>query len=245
MSFSSLSLNQSLLNQLPTTVTSPSKIQQLAIPSILQGDDLIALAQTGSGKTLAYLLPLLHKHLENLNDAKGDLQTQDSLPCPHTLIIVPTRELGTQVYSSLLSLSKPLSIPVALLSGAIHHTEQQLQLTHQPQIIVATPGRLLDQINNNKIATQTIKNVVLDEGDRLLEMGFFPDIQKIIATLPEQRQTLLFSATFAPQLKQFTQSIFTYTPKKIEVLVQQQQPAITEQCYLVNKGNQPLQSNVI
>ncbi|UJF19735.1 DEAD/DEAH box helicase [Vibrio sp. SS-MA-C1-2] len=233
MSFSSLSLNTTLTTQLPATLTKTTPIQQQAIPAILKGDDLIALAQTGSGKTFAYLLPILNRLLSHNTNAESVKDIQ-------AIIIVPTRELASQVSGSLLSLIQSLNITSAILSGGIPLTEQQQQLDSQPQIIVATPGRLLDLLNNEIISVDTVNCLVLDEADRLLEMGFLPDIEKIIHSLPNQRQTLLFSATFAEPLQKLTKQIFTKTPTRIELANQiELKPEINETCYLVNKGSKP------
>ncbi|WP_158144351.1 DEAD/DEAH box helicase [Vibrio metschnikovii] len=224
MTFSELNLASSLLSALPAELHTPTTIQQLAIPVILSGRDLLALAQTGSGKTFAYGLPLLQK-------------TLPMTPHIQTLIIVPTRELATQVSQALGLIAKPMNIDVCPLCGGVDQQWQQDQLAQNPQLIVATPGRLLDLIEQQIINLSSLQHLVLDEADRLLEMGFWPDVQRIMAHLPAKKQTLLFSATLLPELEEKALQPLNDPIKISANLPNQTVPEIDEQLYLVNKGS--------
>lgn len=224
MTFSELNLASSLLSALSAELHTPTTIQQLAIPMILSGRDLLALAQTGSGKTFAYGLPLLQK-------------TLPMTPHIQTLVIVPTRELATQVSQALGLIAKPMNIDVCPLCGGVDQQWQQDQLAQNPQFIVATPGRLLDLIQQQLVNLSSLKHLVLDEADRLLEMGFWPDVQRIISHLPAKKQTLLFSATLLPELEEKALQPLN-DPIKISANPPNQTvPEIEEQLYLVNKGS--------
>ncbi|WP_187985436.1 DEAD/DEAH box helicase [Vibrio metschnikovii] len=224
MTFSELNLASSLLSALPAELHTPTTIQQLAIPVILSGRDLLALAQTGSGKTFAYGLPLLQK-------------TLPMTPHIQTLIIVPTRELATQVSQALGLIAKPMNIDVCPLCGGVDQQWQQDQLAQNPQLIVATPGRLLDLIEQQIINLSSLQHLVLDEADRLLEMGFWPDVQRIMTHLPAKKQTLLFSATLLPELEEKALQPLNDPIKISANLPNQTVPEIDEQLYLVNKGS--------
>lgn len=224
MTFSELNLASSLLSALPAELHTPTTIQQLAIPVILSGRDLLALAQTGSGKTFAYGLPLLQK-------------TLPMTPHIQTLIIVPTRELSTQVSQALGLIAKPMHIDVCPVCGGVDQQWQQDQLAQNPQLIVTTPGRLLALIEQQIINLSSLQHLVLDEADRLLEMGFWPDVQRIMAHLPAKKQTLLFSATLLPELEEKALQPLN-DPIKISANPPNQTvPEIEEQLYLVNKGS--------
>ena len=224
MTFSELNLDSSLLGALPAELQTPTTIQQLAIPVILSGRDLLALAQTGSGKTFAYGLPLLQK-------------TPPTTAYIQTLIIVPTRELASQVSQQLSLVATPMNIDVCALCGGVDQQSQQERLIQNPQIIVATPGRLLDLIEQQIINLSSLQYLVLDEADRLLEMGFWPDVQRIINHLPTQKQTLLFSATLLPDLEEKALQPLKEPIKISASLPNQTVPEIDEQLYLVNKGS--------
>jgi len=228
MTFKQLNLSPALLNALPTSITKPTDIQSLAIPDALAGHDILALAQTGSGKTLAFALPMLHLVQSHNQHAQA-------------LVIVPTRELAQQVTQAFTDIAAPLAIKVAMLCGGVSQASQEKQINDGAQVIVATPGRLLDLLTQQLLNTDHIKTLVLDEADRLLDMGFWPDIERIVAFLPsepaKQRQTLLFSATLAPKLERLAHRLLT-NPKRIEAHVANSVVStIEEQLYLVNKGS--------
>lgn len=224
MTFSELNLSPLLLAVLPEHLQTPTKIQQLAIPAIQTNQDVLALAQTGSGKTLAYGLPLL---------AKVELNTLEI----QSVVIVPTRELAIQVSQELASIAKQIGIGLCTLYGGVPQEQQLAQLAKLPHWIVATPGRLLDLLKQDLITPESVKHLVLDEADRLLEMGFWPDIQRLLQYFPQQKQTLLFSATLATELENVALKVLN-SPLKIEAnQANHVVDEIEEQLYLVNKGS--------
>ncbi|WP_144210472.1 DEAD/DEAH box helicase [Shewanella donghaensis] len=226
MSFLNLNLNKTILSVLPDHLKTATKIQTLAIPAILSGKDVLALAQTGSGKTYAFGLPLL----QSIDGKKtSDVQA---------LIITPTRELAKQVFQTLNELAKPLAIRMQLLSGGIDVDEQINELTAQPQVIVATPARLVEFLKQGHVTLAALKLLVLDEADRLLDTGFWADIDRIAQQTPSNKQTLLFSATFDDTITKRVESILkadlvTVEADKGNSVVEK----VEEQLYLVNKGS--------
>ncbi|WP_423681681.1 DEAD/DEAH box helicase [Undibacterium sp. WLHG33] len=194
MSFSSLGLTASLLSALrDRSYTEATAVQAAAIPVILQGKDVIAEAQTGSGKTIAFCAPLL----QNL------VLTAARPRAVQVLILVPTRELAAQVGTTLSSLCKSAApaAKLAVVFGGVSINPQMLHLRGGADIVIATPGRLLDLIDHNALSLARVNTLVLDEADRLLELGFADELNRIVAMLPAQRQNLLFSATFAPEVE--------------------------------------------
>ena len=195
MNFSDLSLTPALQH----TVTdmglyAPTPIQAQAIPAALQGRDLWATAPTGSGKTLAFALPLVQQHVLNPR------QTNFRRPI-RSLLLVPTRELAVQVGGVLTQLAYPLNLKVAVVFGGVSINPQMMDLRGGADILVATPGRLLDLVDHNAVSLSDVQHLVLDEADRLLDLGFAEELQRVLALLPAKRQTLLFSATFAPEVE--------------------------------------------
>lgn len=248
MTFKQLNLSPALLNALPKSITKPTDIQLLAIPDALAGQDILALAQTGSGKTLAFGLPVLQQIEQSIGKSTDKKNVQ-------ALVIVPTRELAQQVSEAFIQIATPLNINIAMLSGGVSQASQEQQINDGAQIIVATPGRLLDLLKQELFNTSEIKTLVLDEADRLLDMGFWPDIERIVTFLPAKlsnepsaslafpletgkpRQTLLFSATLAPKLERLAHRLLT-NPKRIEAHVANSVVStVEEQLYLVNKGS--------
>ena len=225
MTFSQLGLEPSIVKAMPSLLISPTKIQQLAIPVALKGQDILALAQTGSGKTLAFGLPIIQS---SSHQAQG----------LSSLVIVPTRELATQVSEALSSISDKLNHGVVTLCGGVDQTAQLAQLKHGAKIVVATPGRLLDLLNQQLLRVDGLNTLVLDEADRLLDMGFLPDIEKIVTYLPtKNRQTMMFSATLEPKLEKLANRLL-HQPQKIETgAVNSVVETVNEQLYLVNKGS--------
>ncbi|MEM6191863.1 DEAD/DEAH box helicase [Shewanella scandinavica] len=239
LTFAELGLNSALLEVLPASLKHPTKVQQLAIPAILAGRDLLALAQTGSGKTLAFGLPLLQ---QLLLQQQTQLQGTKSVPPPNALalVLVPTRELALQVTEALQTVAGQLSTPlnIQLLCGGVALEDQLVELTAKPQVLVATPGRLLDLCKQSHISLDSIKHLVLDEADRLLEMGFWPDVQKLMAFMPKLKQTSLFSATLPEALDTLTEKLLVNEPLRVEAhKVNSVAGEIEEQLYLVNKGS--------
>ena len=241
MPFHSLNLSPELVNTLPKAINKPTDVQSLSIPLILKGGDLLAIAQTGSGKTLAYGLPILDRVLSEITlQQQGNELAQPSLS---TLIIVPTRELATQVHNELtrvthaLAKSSNIIIRSVLLCGGVDKESQLAQLQNHSHITVATPGRLLDIIQSHELGLNQIKRVVLDEADRLLDMGFWPDIQSIVNLLPSPRQTMMFSATLAKELEERLNAQLNQ-PSRVEAnTANQVVDKIDEKLFLINKGS--------
>ncbi len=172
-------------------LVTPTPIQERAIPALLQGRDIIGTAQTGTGKTAAFVLPIL-QHL---------LQHPEEMGRTRALIITPTRELAEQINTTVRTLSKGTPIRSATVYGGVGMIPQERALRAGVEIIVACPGRLLDHIGRGIAALGGVRMLVLDEADRMLDMGFLPDVRRILQQLPTERQTMLFSATFAPELQ--------------------------------------------
>ena len=188
----------------------PTAIQAAAIPAILQGRDLVGSAQTGSGKTAAFALPLLNKLASTpAGGARRPLRG---------LVLVPTRELAAQVGEAIVGLAKylPRRIKVAVVFGGVSINPQMMNLRGGADIVVATPGRLIDLFERNALALDAIAILVLDEADRLLDLGFGEELGRILALLPAQRQNLFFSATFPPAIETLAASMLT-NPLRVEV----------------------------
>ena len=201
----------------------PTEIQSQLLPEAVSGFDIIGSAPTGSGKTVAYLLPIL----------QGLLATHAKKLWPKALILVPTRELGNQVRKVVESLSEFTSLNSTVLIGGVHESLQQKWLAENPEIVVATPGRLLDMLEKNELDVLNVEYLVVDEADRMLDMGFIMDVAGIIGMLPAERQTMLFSATMEnSQVLDFANSILD-EPVRVEVGTARTIPPIISQvCYL-------------
>ncbi|CAI2338544.1 DEAD/DEAH box helicase [Vibrio parahaemolyticus] len=222
MPFSTLSLSSELIHALSKDFKKPTDIQALAIPELLAGQDLLALANTGSGKTLAYGLPLLEKLSVN--------------PEQKALILVPTRELAMQVSEAINQVGQVLELNAVCLCGGVDKEQQQQALATNPHILVATTGRLVD-LANNGLDLSNVHYLVLDEADRLLEMGFWPDVQNIAGLISNQRQTAMFSATFSDELKGKAK-LLMQAPKQVAAHQENStNQDIVETLYLVNKGS--------
>ena len=207
--------------------TAPTEIQTAAIPAILQGRDVLGSAQTGSGKTAAFSLPML-QHI-----ALAALQSPRRT---HSLIIVPTRELAVQVGNAINSFAKflPQRVKVAVVFGGVSVNPQMMHLRGGADIVVATPGRLLDLIDSNAVGVGQVNTLVLDEADRLLDMGFGDELGRIVALLPRKRQNLFFSATFPPAIEALANSMLT-DPLRVEVIAAPKQAAdITQRAIAVD-----------
>ncbi|MCX5581013.1 DEAD/DEAH box helicase [Kaistia terrae] len=189
-------------------ITTPTPIQAQAIPALLEGRDMLGIAQTGTGKTAAFGLPLL-QHLSRRADG---LQPKSA----RSLILAPTRELAIQIDSELRKFSKFLGIRHALVFGGVGHQPQIRALEKGVDILVATPGRLLDHLQARVVRLDQVSHLVLDEADRMLDMGFVRDVMKIVALLPEQRQSLLFSATMPAEVATLSRKILK-DPIRVEV----------------------------
>ena len=207
MNFSELGLSAKTLEAITAAgYSTPTPIQAEAIPPALQRRDVMGLAQTGSGKTAAFVLPMLSL-LE-----KGRARAR----MPRTLILEPTRELADQVREAFETLGKMHNLSVALLIGGVAFEPQALKIDRGADVVIATPGRLMDHFERGKLLLNGIDMLVIDEADRMLDMGFIPDIEKICKLLPFTRQTLFFSATMPPEIQRLT-SQFLHNPVRVEV----------------------------
>lgn len=207
MSFSSLGLSEQLVRATADQgYETPSPIQQQAIPAVLSGKDVMAAAQTGTGKTAGFTLPLLQRLAENPRTGKG----------PRALILTPTRELAAQVHDSVNLYSKYVPTKAAVVFGGVKINPQMMKLRKGLDVLVATPGRLMDLYQQNAVRFNEVEILVLDEADRMLDMGFIRDIRKILALLPAKRQNLLFSATFSSEIRTLAQGLLD-NPVQVEV----------------------------
>ena len=220
--FAALGLSPKILQAIEEAgYDTPTPIQAKAIPQIILGGDVTGIAQTGTGKTAAFVLPMIHR-LE-----RGRARAR----MPRTLILAPTRELAAQVAENFEKYGKNLKLEMALLIGGVSFKDQEQKLMRGVDVLIATPGRLIDQFERGKILLTGVEVLVIDEADRMLDMGFIPDIEKICALLPPRRQTLLFSATMPPEINKLAQR-FQKDPMKVEV-ARQAQTAETITQYVV------------
>jgi superfamily II DNA/RNA helicase len=211
-SFSNLSLAEPLARAVAEMgYETMTPIQEQAIPVVLQGKDVMGAAQTGTGKTAAFSLPLLQRMLKHENASTS--------PARHpvrALVLLPTRELAVQVAEQVKLYAKHTNLRSAVVFGGMDMKPQTLELKQGVEVLVATPGRLLDHIEAKNTVLNQVEYVVLDEADRMLDIGFLPDLQRILSYLPKQRITLLFSATFSPEIKRLANS-YLQEPVTIEV----------------------------
>ena len=213
MKFSDLPLDERLQRAIAeANYTHPTPIQEKAIPPILTRNDLMGIAQTGTGKTAAFALPILQNLLQD-----GARNTSKSI---RTLILLPTRELAIQVSDCFETYEKYTKLTSACIFGGVSDTPQKRALSRGVDILIATPGRLLDLINQRIVSLKKLEFFVLDEADRMLDMGFIHDIRKIVGLLPAQRQNLFFSATMPPEITKLAASILRSNPVRIEVAPQ-------------------------
>src|SRR6186997_1295729 len=207
MPFAELGLSDDLLRAVEESgYTEPTPIQRQAIPSVLMNRDLIGIAQTGTGKTASFVLPMIDILAEGRSRAR----------MPRSLILEPTRELAAQVAENFEKYGKYHKLSMALLIGGVQMGDQVKALEKGVDVLIATPGRLMDLFSRGKIMLNDCELLVIDEADRMLDMGFIPDIEEICTKLPKQRQTLLFSATMPPPIKKLADKFLT-DPKTIEV----------------------------
>ena len=230
MPFSSLGLSPALLRALSARAyTAPTPIQAAAIPAVLQGRDVLGSAQTGAGKTVAFALPLL----QQLVQVPAEKPRR-----PRALVLVPTRELAAQVGDEFRSLAQHLGAPlkVTVVFGGVSINPQLMGLRGGTDIVVATPGRLLDLIAHNALTLAGVRTLVLDEADRLLDLGFAEELARIQALLPARRQNLFFSATFPPAVQALAQTLLQ-DPLRIDVLPEPaDRPDIVQRAIAVDPG---------
>ncbi len=208
MSFASLGLSDALVRAVTEVgYTVPTPIQQQAIPAVLAGRDVLANAQTGTGKTAGFVLPILHRLAAQPASGRRVIRV---------LVLTPTRELAAQVEESVRVYGKHVSPKSTVIFGGVNINPQIDALKRGVDIVVATPGRLLDHHGQRTIDLSKVEVLVLDEADRMLDMGFMPDIKRILAILPKKRQNLLFSATFSDEIRQLATGLL-HDPLAIQV----------------------------
>src|SRR5580700_10155080 len=207
MDFSELGLSPELLRAVSDAgYTDPTPIQQQAIPHVTAGQDVLGCAQTGTGKTAGFALPMIDKLTAGRARAR----------MPRSLVLEPTRELATQVEVAFEVYGKYHKLTTALLIGGESFADQERKLDRGVDVLIATPGRMIDLFERGKILLSDIKIFVIDEADRMLDMGFIPDIERIAAILPPLRQTLFFSATMPPEIRKLADK-FLSNPKTVTV----------------------------
>jgi ATP-dependent RNA helicase RhlE len=230
MQFNSLNIIEPILKSLEKEgYTNPTPIQEQAIPIVLQGTDLLGCAQTGTGKTAAFAIPILQLLSANrTNDKKKKIRS---------LIVTPTRELAIQIDESFKTYGRYTGLTCTVIFGGVNQFQQTNILQKGVDILVATPGRLLDLMNQGYISLKDVEFFVLDEADRMLDMGFIHDVRKIIAVLPHKRQSLFFSATMPPEIIKLANTILQ-KPKKVEVTPSASTVDIIQQfTFFVDRGN--------
>ena len=240
MLFTDLGLSPSILRAIEEEgYTSPTPIQEKSIPAVLKGGDLLAAAQTGTGKTAGFTLPILQRLTSNTKASSGKRQLR-------VLILTPTRELAAQVQESVVTYGKYTGLKSTVVFGGVGANPQIKAIAAGLDILVATPGRLLDLMSQKCVSLDAIEILVLDEADRMLDMGFLRDIKKILAALPKQRQNLLFSATFSTDIKALADGLLN-SPALIEVARSNStNEAIAQLIHPVDRGQKhPLLAHLI
>lgn len=228
MTFSTLGLSEPLLRAISAQgYTTPTPIQAQAIPVVLKGQDLLASAQTGTGKTAGFVLPILHALSDKPRAKSNHVKV---------LILAPTRELAAQIHQSVLDYGQFLNLRSAVVYGGVKINPQMIKLRSGVEILIATPGRLLDLYSQRAIRFDELTTLVLDEADRMLDMGFIHDIKKIMSLLPRVRQTLFFSATFSQEICKLTKELLK-NPVEISVAPRNMTAAaVAHRIHPVDKG---------
>ena len=231
MSFSSLKLSEPILRAVEEKgYITPTPIQIKAIPAILSGRDIMAAAQTGTGKTAGFILPLLQKLTSGARVKSKHIRA---------LVLTPTRELAVHVAENITSYGKHLPLKSGAVYGGVKINPQMMKLRSGVDILVATPGRLLDLFSRNTVKFSQVETLVLDEADRMLDMGFIEDIREILALLPQKRQNILFSATFSSEIGKLTRSLLN-RPVQIEVNPRNSTAnSVKQWLYEVDKSRKP------
>ena len=228
MSFSNLGLSEKVVSAVASAgYKAPTPIQEQAIPHVLARRDVLGIAQTGTGKTAAFTLPMLTV----LEGGRARARM------PRTLILEPTRELAAQVEESFAKYGANHKLNVALLIGGVSFDDQDVKLTRGVDVLIATPGRLLDHFERGRLLLTGVELLVIDEADRMLDMGFIPDIERICKLVPFTRQTLFFTATMPPEIRRITEQ-FLHNPVRVEVARPATTVATTAQ-FIVKSGREP------
>ncbi len=213
MSFDSFGLHPDLMRAIAEVgYTTPTPIQSQAIPVVIEGKDVMGAAQTGTGKTAAFTLPILQRLMAHANASAS--------PARHpvrALMLAPTRELADQIAQNVSQYAKYVPLKSAVVFGGVDMNPQTAALRSGVEILIATPGRLLDHVQQKTVSLSSVSVLVLDEADRMLDMGFLPDLQRIVNLLPKTRQSLLFSATFSPEIRKLAKTFLNDNPVVIEV----------------------------
>ncbi len=225
--FASLGLAEPILRALDTQgFATPTPIQAGAIPALLEGDDLLGIAQTGTGKTAAFALPIL----QHLNDRPGRARPFGT----RCLILAPTRELALQIEAAIRSFAANLKVSTAVILGGVGRRPQEERMRRGPDIVVGTPGRIRDLMNTQHLRLDEVTHFVLDEADRMLDLGFIRDIRKIVSVLPQVRQSLLFSATMPTEIGELAKA-FLRNPRRVEMTPEVRTPEkIAQYVYFVD-----------
>jgi ATP-dependent RNA helicase RhlE len=231
MTFTDLNLIPAILKALTKeNYTTPTPIQEQSIPAVLAGRDLLGCAQTGTGKTAAFALPII----QLLSEQQGKPSAQRRI---RSLILTPTRELALQIDENIKAYSQFTDIRCSAIVGGVSQKAQERALNQGADIIIATPGRLMDLMNQKHIDLQYVSILVLDEADRMLDMGFIHAVKKIITKMPSQRQTLFFSATMPPEISKMVKSLLV-NPVKVEITPESSTvDRIQQSVYMVDKTN--------
>src|SRR5215510_7938642 len=207
MTFDELSLDPRILSAVAAAgYTTPTPIQEQGIPAVLGGRDVTGIAQTGTGKTAAFVLPMIHKLGQGRAKAR----------MPRSLILEPTRELAAQVAEQFEKYGANYKLNMALLIGGVSFDDQDVKVTRGADVLIATPGRLLDHFERGRLLLSGVELLVIDEADRMLDMGFIPDVERICKMVPFTRQTLFFTATMPPEIQRIV-GTFLHNPVRVEV----------------------------
>jgi len=241
MTFDALGLSPALLRAVTAAgYTTPTPIQELAIPHVLAGRDVLGCAQTGTGKTATFALPLLHRLTEGGNPPRGSGRRI------RVLVLSPTRELASQICESFQTYGRHTALRYQVIFGGVGQNPQVRALRHGVDVVIATPGRLLDLMNQGFVDLRSVETLVLDEADRMLDMGFLPDLRRIIAKLPEKRQTVFFSATMPGPIEELARAILR-DPTHVRVAPAKETSDLIEQsvCFVAKKEKPNLLTDLL
>ena len=240
MRFEELRLAEPILRAVAAEgYTTPTPIQAKAIPAVLAGNDVLGCAQTGSGKTGAFALPILHRRAAGGTGTPGNGRSHGGHRRIRVLVLCPTRELASQITESFRAYGRHLPLRHAVVFGGVNQNKQVAALKAGADVLVATPGRLLDLMSQGLVDLRALEVLVLDEADRMLDMGFIPDVRRIVAQLPRRRQTLLFAATMPQDIRRLADTIL-HEPLSVQVdPLGATVESVSQTVYHVSKRNKP------